>query len=118
MPLAYSWIFNLARMLIVQIDCVIFKPRYPARGRTVKCFKSVSEVIDALGGNNEVAYLTSRSSNAVSNWRTFGKFPTSTFPLIRDALKQIGYSAQESLWAWQEPREERPAAKRKRNVAA
>jgi hypothetical protein len=69
----------------------------------VKTLKTTSDVIDKLGGNTAVAWLTSRSSNAVSNWRSFGKFPTPTFPLIRDELRKHGYAAPESLWAWQEP---------------
>jgi hypothetical protein len=84
--------------------------------RLVKTLKSVSDVIDRLGGNVEVADLTSRSSNAVSNWRAFGKFPANTYVLIRDALSRLNYTAPESLWAMQQPNPDR--IRRKRSVAA
>jgi hypothetical protein len=82
----------------------------------VKTLKSTSEIIDLLGGNHEVAHLTSRTSNAVSNWRGFGRFPANTFILIRDEMRRRGYSAPESLWVWQEPNPDR--VRRRRSVAA
>jgi hypothetical protein len=82
----------------------------------VKSYKNVSDIIDLLGGNTSVAHLTSRSSNAVSNWRTFGKFPAQTFLLIKAELKRRGASAPDSLWAMQEPRRDAPV-KRRRGAA-
>jgi len=91
------------------------RPTHHMKGRSVKRLKTVSEVIDRLGGNIEVADLTSRSSNAVSNWRGFGKFPANTYFVIRDELRRRDYTAPESLWAMQEPNPD--MIKRKRSVA-
>ena len=60
---------------------------------------SVSEVIDALGGNSAVARLTSSRPNAVSNWRASGRFPANTYLILKDILAQQGHAAPDRLWA-------------------
>lgn len=57
-------------------------------------------VIDALGGNADVAKLCKVSPRAVSNWREWGRnsFPTETYLIINHALTSRGLSAPVSLW--------------------
>lgn len=59
---------------------------------------TAAEVIDNLGGIAEVARLTRRTYNAVSNWRVLGSFPANTFLVLNAALKERGYTASPSLW--------------------
>jgi hypothetical protein len=75
--------------------------------------QSTSEVVDELGGTAEVARLTSTTYKAVSNWRSFDRFPANTYLIIQAELSKRGKSAPDSLWAMREP----PAVKRKRERA-
>jgi hypothetical protein len=60
---------------------------------------SIEEVIEALGGNREVAALTGRRSlHAVSMWKNRNSFPSSTLLIMRAALKARGKSAPSKLW--------------------
>lgn len=60
---------------------------------------SIEEVIDALGGNREVASLTGRKSlHAVSMWKNRNAFPGSTLLIMQAALKTRGKSAPSQLW--------------------
>lgn len=72
--------------------------------------ETVTDIIDALGGNEPVALLTSTTSKAVSNWRGFNKFPANTFIVIKSELMRIGASAPDHLWSM---RELPPARKRR-----
>ena len=60
--------------------------------------QTASEIIDALGGNGQVAELTLSRPNAVSNWRAFNSFPPNTYIVMTSALAQIGKTAPASLW--------------------
>ena len=55
-------------------------------------------VVDALGGNSAVVRLTGSSPTAVSNWRQFNSFPSKTYLVLNDALREIGKEAPASLW--------------------
>jgi hypothetical protein len=60
--------------------------------------QTTSEVIDALGGTAEVAKLTGRSMQAVSNWRGRGFFTASVYLTITEALARKSMSANPALW--------------------
>ena len=74
--------------------------------------QSTSEVIDHLGGNAEVARLTSTTSKAVSNWRAFERFPANTYLIIQAELTKSGKSAPDHLWSM------RVAPTKRRKVSA
>ena len=60
--------------------------------------QTTSEVIQALGGTAEVAKLTGRSMQAVSNWRSRGFFTASVYMAITDALARDNKCANPALW--------------------
>jgi hypothetical protein len=64
---------------------------------------SVPLVIDALGGNQEVASLTDTTGKVVSHWRSTRKFPANSYVAIKDKLKEMGLSAPDELWAMRKP---------------
>jgi hypothetical protein len=66
---------------------------------------TTAEVIDALGGNQPVADLTSSTNKAVSNWRGFSTFPSNTYVAITEALRASGKTAPPSLWGMKTPAE-------------
>jgi len=60
---------------------------------------TTAEVIEALDGAGSVALLTGRTTtNAVHNWKSFGKFPSNTFVVMQEALRAKGCAAPPSLW--------------------
>lgn len=65
---------------------------------------TTSEVIRALGGPREVARLVTSYGyragyNAVTNWKTRGKFPCETFLIMTSALRERDLGeADPSLW--------------------
>ena len=65
--------------------------------------KRADDVIDALGGTARVARLFGCQMSAVSNWRAFNKFPPHTYKLIMRRLRQMGRTADISLWEFSEP---------------
>lgn len=65
--------------------------------------ETTEAVIDALGGNPAVAELTASNTKAVWNWRNAKQFPAWTYLLLTGALKRIGKSAPDTLWAMQPP---------------
>ncbi|MBM3553598.1 MAG: hypothetical protein FJX45_18075 [Alphaproteobacteria bacterium] len=65
-----------------------------------KNFTTTGDVIDALGGSDEVSRITGRGNNSVSNWRVTGKFPTSSYFLFKNALAAIGATADDALWGF------------------
>jgi hypothetical protein len=65
---------------------------------------SVPLVIDALGGNQEVASLTDTTGKVVSHWRSTRKFPANSYVAIKDKLKEMGLSAPDELWAMRKPK--------------
>lgn len=59
---------------------------------------TTAEVIETLDRADSVASLTGRTTNAVHNWKSFGKFPANTFVVMQEALRAKGCSAPTSLW--------------------
>ncbi len=65
---------------------------------------SVGEAIDALNGDAAVARLLGLADTRnVWNWRERG-FPRWTFIELNEALKAIGKTAPDSLWAMGTPK--------------
>lgn len=67
---------------------------------------TIVDVIDVLGGREATANLTGRTPNAVTNWRAFGEFPPSTYLVIGDALRKLGFSASVGLWGFDKGHED------------
>jgi hypothetical protein len=64
---------------------------------------TADEVIELLGGIEDLAELASTSANAVYNWKSCGKFPADTYLLIQDALEALGKIAPDNLWPMRQP---------------
>lgn len=64
---------------------------------------SADKVVDALGGPTAVAKLTSKSVQAVSNWKRTGRLACDTFLVLSAELEKHGHRAPPSLWGIQEP---------------
>jgi hypothetical protein len=60
--------------------------------------QTASEVIDALGGTGATARLTSKSNQAVSNWRATGKLPADTYYALNGELEKLGIAAPPTIW--------------------
>ena len=70
----------------------------------VEYLTDAEAVIDALGGNVEVAKMTSRKdSGVVWNWRKSGRLPADTFLIISEELERLGKKAPPSVWGIAEP---------------
>lgn len=63
---------------------------------------TTADVIDALGGNQEVSELTRADAKAVFNWRG-SKFPAWTYLSIKSGLRAKGKTAPDSLWKMEPP---------------
>lgn len=63
---------------------------------------TANEVIDALGGTTAVAKMLKRKPQQVTNWRSDGRFPPSTFLALTGALEGIGKAAPTVLWGMEE----------------
>lgn len=59
---------------------------------------TTADVIDALGGTEQVAALTGRKYNAVWMWRAAKNFPPDTFLILKHSLEAQGQAAPPSLW--------------------
>lgn len=59
---------------------------------------TAQQVIEALGGYKAVAKLTSRTYQAVHNWKQFGDFPANFYAVMQTALREKGCTAPASLW--------------------
>jgi len=59
---------------------------------------TVDDVIDAIGGSSAIAQLTGRGRTAVSNWRSWERFPACLHALMTEALLQRGCVASPALW--------------------
>ena len=80
----------------MRLDDFTFREVYRAM---LKRLTTIEEVVDALGGNREVAALTGRkSAHAVSMWKDRGAFPSNTILIMQAALKSHGKSAPSELW--------------------
>jgi hypothetical protein len=69
----------------------------------MKRLNSASEVVDLIGGTNEVATLTAALPSSVSNWRNHG-FPPDTFVVMMNVLTARGAYAPPSLWGMRMPK--------------
>ena len=64
---------------------------------------TVADVFTALGENPGIEALTGSKSSAVSMWRKAERFPSNTYLIITDALRDIGKTAPASLWGMKQP---------------
>jgi hypothetical protein len=80
-------------------------PRNLEYKRVMEELTKTAEVMDALGGNLAVAELTGSKPKAVWNWRGFKTFPTNTYIVMINALRQKGKTAPASLWGMKSPAE-------------
>jgi hypothetical protein len=71
--------------------------------------ETVDAVMDALGGNQPVAGLTSSKPSAVSMWRKAESFPSNTYLALTEALREKGKTAPASLWGMKIPAESETA---------
>ena len=60
---------------------------------------TIGDVIDALGGNGEVAALFGVGPSAVSNWRALNRFPARLHYRIAKACEARGIGLDERLFA-------------------
>ena len=60
--------------------------------------KTIEQVFASLGGNAGLEELTGSNASTVSMWKTAGRFPSYTYLLLTDALRDTGKSAPPSLW--------------------
>ena len=60
------------------------------------------DVIKKLGGVHDVAELTKRIPQAVFNWRSRGRFPTTLYFVMVEELERRGYTASRHLWRFEE----------------
>jgi hypothetical protein len=60
--------------------------------------KTVSELIDALGGTTAVAIELDIVPSAVSNWKKAGKFPANTYIKLIAMLQDKGIFPPPHLW--------------------
>jgi hypothetical protein len=70
---------------------------------SIETIETAEEVFDALGGNSAVEALTASKPSTVSNWRSFGSFPSNTYVTMTDALRAVGKTAPASLWGMRTP---------------
>jgi len=59
---------------------------------------TAGELIDALGGNGEVARIAGVKPSAVSNWRKFGCFPPRLYLRFAAGAKDRGIAIPEELF--------------------
>jgi hypothetical protein len=71
----------------------------------LKILHTTEAVIEALGGNGPVGEITGSKPNAVSNWRSWPRFPADTYIVLTAALRQQGFDAPASLWRMKLPAE-------------
>ena len=71
---------------------------------------TASEIIDKIGGNSEVATLTGRKTQHVSNWRAAGRLPSDTFLIVSKRLEELGFTASPELWSITPAEPERQSA--------
>ena len=78
--------------------------------RTVKKLTDPAEIVEVLGGPDEVAILThAKNVKVVWNWYGyFGAFPPNVYKVMTDRLRKLGYTAPPYLWKGFN----KPAAKR------
>jgi hypothetical protein len=67
----------------------------------MKRLANVRDLIEALGGVDEVSSLLGLGTNAVHNWKTRG-LPPETYVVLMRALESRGFTAPASLWKMRE----------------
>ena len=70
---------------------------------------TTAEVMDRLGGVAAVAALTGRKYSAAHNWKSFETFPSNTFLVMQQALRERGFEAPAALWGMVERAEDNAA---------
>ena len=76
------------------------KNRQPAKSGNgnLRLLTTLPAVIKELDGLSGVAQLTGKKAQHVWNWKDKGKFPPSTFLIMRDELNRKGFDAPPELW--------------------
>lgn len=72
----------------------------------VEKLHSTAAVMDKLGGTAAVASLTGRKYGAAHNWKSFETFPSNTYLVMQQALRERGFEAPASLWGMVERSED------------
>lgn len=69
---------------------------------------TVDDVLDAIGGDEEVARLTGHKPGAINMWRYGLKsLPAKTYVILKQAIAQKGCEAPDELWGSMILRKER-----------
>ena len=66
---------------------------------------TAASVFDALGGVAGVMEVTGAKYKTVHAWKASGSFPSDTYVVMVEALKQRGLTASSSLWDMRFPAE-------------
>jgi hypothetical protein len=66
---------------------------------------SAAEVFNELGGNAGLEELTGSKPSTVSMWKKAGNFPTNTYLIMTQALRERGKTAPASLWGMKAKKE-------------
>jgi hypothetical protein len=76
----------------------------------MKRLRTAQQVIDRLGGLNEIARMTATDLKSAYNWPRFGQFPSSTYVVMIRALHRRGFTAPAPLWGMRMPARSKRAA--------
>jgi hypothetical protein len=66
----------------------------------MKRLDTIKDVVEFLGGSCEVARITGKNSQAVSNWQARGYIPARAFDLVDRALRRKRHSAPRDLFGF------------------
>lgn len=69
----------------------------------MRVLRTTRTVLNELGGNIPVARMLRTDPKAVSNWRSFNRFPAHTYLAIKEALERKGCTAPDYLWPMTKP---------------
>lgn len=69
----------------------------------MRVLRTTRTVLDELGGNIPVARMLRTDPKAVSNWRSFNRFPAHTYLAIKEALARRDCTAPDFLWPMTKP---------------
>jgi hypothetical protein len=70
----------------------------------MKRLRTADQVIDRLGGLDQIAALTATDLKSAYNWPRFGTFPSCTYVVMMRALNRRGFTAPASLWRMRDRR--------------
>lgn len=79
---------------------------------------TANELIDALGGNAEVAKIAGVKGPAVSNWRRYGYLPPRLYMRVASAARAKGVEVPEHLFREMSDAERAPAEQLAKSAAA